>query len=316
MNTKMYVTGRKLAPYLFILPAIALIIVFRIIPIGYSLVLSTLKFNIVNINASTFIGFDNFTKLLSDEYVWASLWNTALYTVGSLLPGLILSLLFAAIICEGWFKLSSISRLLLFVPYILSITISGLIFSYIFQPDFGLLNSWLSALGLPTQQWLGEPKKAMWCIIIMVIWRDLGYRITIWSAGLLSISKEYSEAAHIDGASWLQEFFYVRLPLLKPVTIFLTVLGIIGSFQAFDAVYVVTAGGPARATEVLVFYLWKTAFQKMNMGYASAMAWLLFIILIVFTIIQLKLTDSEGMGKNAKNAKNTSTQLKMTDSKG
>lgn len=109
----------------------------------------------------------------------------------------------------------------------------------------------------------------------------------------MGISKEYTEAAKIDGASWLQELWHVRLPLLRPVTMFLTVLGAISAFQAFDAVYVMTAGGPANRTKVFVYYLWETAFNKMNLGYAAAMAWLLFIILVMLTLFQLKIQDKE-----------------------
>jgi len=171
--------------------------------------------------------------------------------------------------------------------------ISGLVWSYIYQPDFGILNLILRTLHLPEQKLLGQPKMAMWAVIIMVVWRDLGYRVTIWSAGILSISKDYTDAARIDGASWLQEILFIKLPLLKPVAMFLTVLGIIGSFQAFESVYVLTSGGPARGTEVIVYNLWRMAFANNNIGYASAIAWLLFVILISFTLFQIKLLYGE-----------------------
>ena len=284
---------RKVAPYMFITPILVLICIFKVVPIGYSFWLSVMKYNIINPKTSTFVGLANFTKMFGDEYLWKSLINTVYYVVGTLGIGILLSLILALLICEPWFRFQGATRALLFVPYIMSMVISGLVWSYIYQPDFGILNTFLGALHLPEQRLLGEPKMAMWAVIIMVVWRDLGYRITIWSAGILSISRDYTEAARIDGASWMQEVLFIKLPLLRPVAMFLTVLGIIGSFQAFESVYVLTAGGPARATEVIVYNLWKEAFTKSNIGYASAMAWLLFVILISFTMLQMKLLYGE-----------------------
>lgn len=283
----------QIAPYLYLLPAITIILTFRILPIFYSAWLSFMKYNIVNPSMSKYIGLDNFAKIFRDGFVWNGLVSTLYYAAGTLMIGLLLSLVFAILICEPWFKFSGIVRSALFVPYILSIVITGLIWSYMYQPSFGLFNTILIKLGLPEQRWTADLHQAMPCIIAMVVWRDLGYRITIWSAGLMSISREYLEAARIDGATWLQELWYIRLPLLRPVTMFLTVLGAIGAFQAFDAVYVMTAGGPANRTKVFVYYLWETAFTKMNLGYASAMAWLLFFILVALTLIQLKIQDRE-----------------------
>lgn len=283
----------KLAPYLFIFPSILIIVVFRIFPIFYSAWLSFMKYNIVNPSLSKFVGFANFAKIARDSFVWNGLASTLYYAAGTLFIGLFLSLLFSLLICEPWFKRAGTVRAVLFIPYILSIVITGLIWSYMYQPSFGLFNYILNALGLPSQRFTADLYQAMPSIIVMVVWRDLGYRITIWSAGLLSISKEYLEAARIDGATWWKELWYIRLPLLRPVTMFLTVLGAIGAFQAFDAVYVMTAGGPANRTKVFVYYLWETAFNKMNLGYAAAMAWLLFIILVSLTLIQLKIQDKE-----------------------
>ncbi len=283
----------KIAPYVYVFPAIAIIMVFRILPIFYSAWLSFMKYNIINPSQSKFVGLDNFTKIFRDSFVWNGLISTIYYALGTLIIGLLLSLLFAILICEPWFKFAGTIRSALFVPYILSIVITGLIWSYMYQPSFGLFNTILIKLGLPEQRWTADLKQAMPSIIAMVVWRDLGYRITIWSAGLMGISKEYTEAARIDGATWLQELWHIRLPLLRPVTMFLTVLGAISAFQAFDAVYVMTAGGPANRTKVFVYYLWETAFNKMNLGYASAMAWLLFIILVTLTLVQLKIQDRE-----------------------
>jgi len=231
--------------------------------------------------------------MIGDEFLWRSLLNTTYFTLGSLTIGLLLSLVMSFILCEAWFKFSGVARALLFVPFIMSIVIAGLIWSFIFQIDFGLLNSILRLLGLPQQRFLADTSLAIWAVIIVAIWRDLGYMITIWSAGILSISKDYLEAGRIDGANRMQEILYIRLPMLKPVATFLIVLGVINSFQVFDVVYVMTFGGPARSTEVLIYYLWNMAFRDFNISYAAAISWLLFAILIIFTLIQVKLFKAE-----------------------
>ena len=286
-------TPRKAAPYVLIAPALLILLVFNVIPIFYSIWLALIKYNVVMPDKSQFVGLDNFAKLFRDEFLWRNTGNTFIYAVGTLVPGLVLSFIFALLICEPWFRFQGTTRSLLFIPSIISIAICGLIWSYIFQPDFGILNRILLFLHLPEQKLLGQPKYAMWAVNIMVIWRDLGYRITFWSAGILSISSEYTEAAHIDGATWFQELIYVRLPLLRPILVFLSVLGVIGSFQAFDAIYALTSGGPAGSTEVLVFYIWKVAFGQNNLGYASAIAWFMFIFLIFFTILQMRIFQSD-----------------------
>ena len=283
----------KLAPYIFVFPAILVIIVFRILPMFYSAQLSLMRFDVINPANSTFIGLANFQRLIRDEHVIRGLRNTAYFAFGTLIPGLILSLILSIIICEKWFKLGSSVRSMLFVPFVLSVTITGLIWQFLYSPTFGLFNSILEFFGLPPQLWLAHTRTAMPSVILMVVWRDLGFRVTIWCAGLLSISPEYTESARIDGANWLQELFYVRLPLLKPVIMFLTVLGMIGAFQAFESIWVMTGGGPARSTEVLVTIIWRTAFRDLNMGYASAIAWLLFVIIMILTLIQMKVQDKE-----------------------
>ena len=280
-----------MSPYVFLLPTIILILVFRLIPIGYSFWLSLMRYDIINPVKSVFIGLDNYARMLRDEFLWRSLINTVFFTFGSLTIGLFLSLVISFVICEAWFKFQGLTRSLLFIPFIMSVVVSGLIWSYIFQIDFGLLNSILRVLGLPGQQLMASRSTAMWAVIIVTVWRELGYRITIWSAGILSASYELIEAARIDGANRLEEILYIRLPLLKPVALFLVVLGIINSFQVFDLVYIMA--GPARSTEVAVYYLWNTAFRDHNIGYSAAISWLLFAILITFTLLQVKIFKTE-----------------------
>lgn len=281
-------TKKKLTPYLFIAPSMMILLIFCVLPIFISAYLSLVDFKVINPAASKFVGLANFKKLFRDPFVKEALLNTFYYGFASVLPGLAISLAFALLITEKWFTWEKPFRTIVFIPYILSMTICAMVWSWLYSPTLGLFNYFLSLLGLPTQKFLGDPRSAMNCIVIMVIWKSLGYNVTIWSAGLLSLPTENREAARIDGANWIQELWYIRLPQLKPVTMFLTMLGFIGSFQSFDAIYMMTDGGPLRSTQVIVYYLWKTGFEDLKMGYASAMAWLLFIILIGLTVLQAK----------------------------
>jgi multiple sugar transport system permease protein len=280
---------RYVPPYIFIAPALVLLVIFRLLPIIQSAQLSLTEFKIINPALSTFVGLKNYAQLIQDKYVGEALLNTLYYSVGSVVPGLFLSLLVALIITEHWFKFQHFARVIFFLPTILSLTIAGLIFSWMYHPSFGLFNFILHTVGLRDVQWLGDPHIAMMSVIFMVVWRNLGYSITIWSAGILAVPMEYRDAARIDGASWFKEFWYIRFPILRPVLLFLAVLGFLGSFQGFESIYVLTNGGPVNTTRTIVLYLYQIAFQKYEMGYASAIAWLTFLILIGLTYVQFRL---------------------------
>ncbi len=283
----------KSTPILFIFPALLVLIVFRIVPIFQAAWLSLMDYSVVNPSASKFIGFDNFRKLFSDRFILPDLWHTVEYSIGTVIFGLLISFLLSLILTESWFRLANGCRAILFLPYIISFTITGMLWAYIYNPTFGLLNYALSAFGIPPQPWLGDPSTAMLCIVIMSIWKSLGYNVIIWTAGITSISTEYRDAAKVDGANYWQELIHIRIPLLRPVITFLLILGFIGSFQSFDAVYVMTLGGPVRSTEVIVFYLWKIAFKEYNFGYAAAISLLVFVILVILSLIQFKFLGKE-----------------------
>ncbi|MFC4306656.1 carbohydrate ABC transporter permease [Cohnella boryungensis] len=276
-------------PYFFLAPSLIILCVFTVYPILQAVRLSFLDYNFVNPDQSEYIGLENFKELFaSDRYFWPSLGQTVYYSFGSLIPALLLSLVISLIITESWFAMQKAMRVFYFLPVILSITIAGLIFSWIYNPDFGVLNYALSLVGLEPQSWLGNPKLAMVSIIMMVIWKTLGYNITVWSAGLLAMPGAVREAAKIDGANYWRELYHIRLPLMKPIIMFLMILGLIGAFQSFDAIYVMTQGGPMHKTQVVGYYIWQAAFRDMRIGYASSISWVLFVILIGFTMLQFR----------------------------
>jgi len=284
---------KKIIPYLFIAPSLTVLLIFAIMPIFQSISLAFMDYKIIDVSKSVFVGLENFKRLIADRYIWNALYNTVFFSIGTVFTGMLISLAITLVITESWFKFQAFARGIIFIPFVLSMTIVGLIWSWLYTPSFGLLNYVLRFFGVPPQQFLGDPRIALLCVIIVVVWKGLGYSITIWCAGILGISTEYREAARVDGASWIQELLYIRLPLLKPVILFLMVMGFIGSFQSFDIIYVMTRGGPMRRTEVIVYYLWYNAFQRYEISYASAIAWLIFIILIVLSLFQFKLLGKE-----------------------
>ena len=272
--------------YLFIAVPTLLVLIFRFIPVFVSFQLSFLDYDIIN--PSKFVGIKNYSTLMDDKIFWLSLKNVFYYVAGTIPVSIILGLLLAVAVYAKWFKGREIMRAIYFIPVIISMTVVSLVFSWIYNPSYGMLNLILSSLGLPTVLWLG-PKLAMPMVIIMSIWKNLGYYMVIYLAGLTSIPPQLYEAAELDGATKFQQFKSVTIPLLIPVTSFLSVLGIIGAFQVFDQIYVLTSGGPMYKTSIIIYYIWQNAFQLLKMGYASAIAWILFLIMFSLTLIQFKL---------------------------
>jgi multiple sugar transport system permease protein len=184
-------------------------------------------------------------------------------------------------------------RTLYFLPSVTSFVAIALVWMWIYHPSFGAANFFLNLVGLPPLQWLNSAQTAMISIIIFSVWLGLGYQMVIFLAGLQGIPDELYEAALIDGASGWKRFWRITLPLLKPTTFFILVTSLIGSFQVFTSVYVMTGGGPVRSTDVVVYHIYQAAWEQLRMGYASAMSWVLFIIIMIATWVQFKLMGRE-----------------------
>jgi len=180
-------------------------------------------------------------------------------------------------------------RLLYFLPSISSFVAISMVWQWIYNPEFGLLNYLLSLFKIPPQRWLSDPKTAMLSIIIMTVWMNLGYQMVIYLAGLKGIPSYLYEVAALDGANSWQKFWHITLPMLQPTTVFLLITSIIGSFQVFTPIYVMTRGGPAGATNVFVYHIYNTAWKGFRMGYASAQSWFLFMLIFVASFIQFRL---------------------------
>jgi multiple sugar transport system permease protein len=234
----------------------------------------------------SFLGLDNFRDMVQDDLFWTSLANTAYYTVIAV-PVQLAAALLAALAVNVRLKAVNVYRTLLYLPSITPSVASALLWTWIFNPDFGLANAFLELLHLPRSQWIYDPATAKPAFILLSIW-GIGPQMIIFLAGLQSVPDTLHEAAAIDGANGWERFRFVTLPMLSPVIFFSVIVGIIGSFQVFNAAFIMTQGGPANATLFYVLYLYRKAWESLEMGYASALAWVLFLIILAFTLIQFR----------------------------
>ena len=282
--------GRRVSPtpYLFLLPALVLFLVFRVYPLvnGFWLSFTSAR---LGRTQYTFVGLSNYEKLLSDDRFLLSLINTAYYTVASTLPILALPLLLAVLLNRG-VAFKALLRGAFFFPFTLSVVTVGLTWLWLLDPVVGPFNYYMRRLGLPMPSLLAEPGTAMWGIVLTSVWWVTGYYLVIYLAGLQDIPRHLYEAAAIDGASGWRSFWSITVPLLRPVFLFVFVIHIIGSFQIFGQVFVMTQGGPGDATRTVVQHLYETAFQSLfAFGSASAMAWVLFAVILVFSLLQFRI---------------------------
>jgi multiple sugar transport system permease protein len=277
-----------LTPWLFLAPGLLLFVGFRVYPLLDGLYLSFTNARLGRAEYA-FVGLANYARLLEDTRFHVSLWNTAFYTVASTLPILAIPLLLAVLLDRG-IPLRTLLRSAFFFPFSLSVVTVGLTWRWVLDPVVGPFNYYLKAIGVPARSWLTDPATAMWGIILTTVWWVTGYYLVIYLAGLQDIPPELYEAAAIDGASGWRRFWSITLPLLRPVLLFVLVTHVIGSFQIFGQVYILTNGGPGDATRTVVQHLYETAFQNFfHFGSASAMAWVLFTIIVGFSALQFRL---------------------------
>lgn len=237
------------------------------------------------------VGISNYQSLINDEVFWKVLWNTIYYTLGTVPIGIIISLLLAIALNQK-IKGIKIFRTAYFLPVISSAVAVAVVWQWVYNPEFGLLNYLLSFVGIEGPNWLTSKNWAMPAVIITGIWKNLGFNMLLFLAGLQGIPEVYYEAARIDGANWWNQFKNITIPLLSHTTFFVVIMSVINSFQVFDQIYIMTGGGPARSTSVMVHYLYQNAFEYFKMGKASAIAYILFILVFFATLIQFKRSKS------------------------
>ncbi len=270
-----------------LVPAFLFYAILRFYPLGYAFYMSLHDWQLFN-PIRPFVGLQNYAAILSDPLFRKILTNTLYYAVGTSVILTVLPLLLSLVL-NPIGRGSTLFQLLYFLPAVTSTIAISTIWLWIYQPSFGILNQLLGLLNLPQSPWLTAPDSAMPAIILMSVWGGVGFNLIIFLAGVRGIPTMYYEAAAIDGASGIQQFRHITVPLLSPVITFVLVTGMIGGFNVFQQVYLMTQGGPLDATRVLALYIYQTAFQDMAMGRAASMSFILFAIVIVFTVVQLRL---------------------------
>jgi sn-glycerol 3-phosphate transport system permease protein len=280
-------------PYLLLLPTVVFVAVFTAWPTLRALQQSFYlqRLNIARYREPTFIGLGNYADLLADERFLQVLKNTALYVLGTVPVSLVLGFLFALLVNR---KLRGISwaRLSFFHPTILPMVSAATIWMFFFTPDYGLFNTALSALGYGgPQNWTANPDLALISVMIVAIWKNAGYYMIFYLAGLQNLPGEVFEAAALDGANWWQTLWRITFPLLRRTTLFISTIAFIGAFQTIDHIFVLTNGGPSRASTVLLFELWQVRFEYQDVGKAAAITVILIAVLLVFTITNFVLSE-------------------------
>ena len=280
------------AAYLFLTPALTAIFVFFFIPVIAAFVISFTDFDIYALNSygnSRFIGLKNYINLFNDPLFWTSLKNTFYFVLVAGPLSIAVSLSAAILLSSKLIKLKPLFRLTYFIPVVTTLVAVAIVWRFIYHPKFGLLNYFLSFFGINEIDWLGDPFWAMPAIIIMAVWKNFGYNMIIFIAGLQNIPEDLYEAAMIEGANGWQRFKSITLPMLAPTTLFVSIITMIGFFQLFAEPYVMTQGGPLNSTLSIVQYMYQEGFRWWNMGYSTAIAFVLFIIIFIGTLIQFKL---------------------------
>ncbi len=273
---------------LFLLPSVSIFAVFVYYGLGFNIYLSFTSWNFLS-KAKNFIGLTNYQRMLSDHRFWEIIGNTTYYALGTVIFSLLLGLIFALLLNQK-IPGRGLFRTLIFSPYITTTAAVAVLWIWIFDPNYGLINYGLQLIGISGPRWLTDTMWAMPALLIMNTWRTAGYTMVIFLAGLTAIPREYYEAAEIDGAGRFQKFINITLPLLSPTTFFLVVTSLLSAFQVFDQVAVMTQGGPVTATKVINYAIYTEAFVSFRAGYAAALATVLFIILFIITIFQLRLS--------------------------
>lgn len=274
---------------LLISPNMALLAAFTFWPMIYNAYLSTMSWNFLS-PIRRFVGLRNYETVLSSEIFRIVVINTAVFTVVSVAVTMVLGLGLALLLNQP-LRWRSGARAVLFAPTVLSGAAIAIVWIYIFDPRFGLLAQFLGWFGIVSPNWLADPNWAMPALLIVYIWKNAGYAVVIYLAGLQTIDRTLYEAARIDGAGPWEQFWYVTLPGLSPISFFLLVTSILACFQAFDIIQVMTDGGPVNATNMLVYHLYERGFIQSQAGPAGVVAMVMFVIMLVLTILQLRFIE-------------------------
>ena len=274
--------------YLFIFPILLVFGVFRIYPSLQTLLYSFFDINLIARTLKP-VGLRNFFLLAHDATFLRAISNTVIFTLYIVVVSTAIGLVLASMFTSRM-RGSSVFKAVYFAPFITSTVAAAVVWTFLYNPRFGLFNAILQLVGLPTRGWISSSKDALTSIIIFSIWKTVGYNMVIFIAGLQNIPDSFHEAAIIDGAGGIRRFFTISIPLVAPTTVFVVMYNTILALKVFDQVFVLTAGGPAESTTVVVLQIYKQAFENYRFGYASSMAFVLFVIIIMATVAQYRLS--------------------------
>lgn len=284
---------RQWTAYLFLAPVLLLFSVFTVFSVGYAFYLSFHQWNILE-PAKPFIGLDNYARLFDDSRFHEAVLNTVYYTAVSV-PLTIGLGLAVALLLNNQIRARGIFRTMFYLPVVTPLVIASIIWKWVYNGDYGLANYYLMKFHLIDEPllWLADKNLAMPSVIITSVWKGVGFAMVVYLAGLQSIPEDYYDAAKIDGATGWRRLRDITIPLLSSTTLFLLVISILGSFQVFTQIFIMTNGGPLGRTRTIVWYIYTTAFKDFNMGYAAAMAFALFAMMLVFTLLQFRFLRRE-----------------------
>lgn len=275
---------RQVTAWLFLAPALLLLVAFTLYPMAQAVYLSLTDYNLIS--AAEWVGLGNYTELFADPAFWNAFWNTIVYAAVVTPTTVALALAFAIMLNQAFFGRTFV-RTAIFLPFIVSLGIIAIAWSFLLDPNIGLLSYWLSRIGIVTEQgWLSDPSFAMPAVMMVGVWKFVGFYMVIYLAGLQSIPGDLYEAAKLDGANAMQRFRSVTFPLLSNQTLLVSVLALIATLQAFDQIYVMTRGGPYFKTETLVMLIYREGFQELRFGYASAISFVLLIFVFILSMVQ------------------------------
>ncbi|MCM3040043.1 sugar ABC transporter permease [Paenibacillus motobuensis] len=280
--------------WLFLTPEIVGMLFLNVFALGFSLYLSLSKWDLLSgVKGIEFTGFDNYVKMFNDPTIIQAVKNNVIYMILTVPIPIAIALVLAVLIHNSVF-FKDYFKVAFFIPYISSIIAVAAVWSALFHPSLGPINQFLMDIGISNPpKWLVDPKTSLLSIAIISSWASLGYTIIIYMAGLTNISNEIYEAAEIDGAGPLKKFFAITVPMLRPTTFFLLITMLIGSFKVFDVIAYLTEGGPNNSSMVLVYRIYEEGFKYHNMGYASAISWLLFAIIGIITALTWKMRNED-----------------------
>lgn len=282
--------NKKIMPWLFIFPFIFLFFIFKLLPILYAAYLSLLEMN--SLVSGDFVGIKNYLTLFKDNEFYLAFMNNTKYMLGTMLTLIPLPLIFAVLLDSKFCKGKKIYKAILFIPSLVSLVIAAAVFRLLlYEGETGIVNSLIGFFGISPKKWLVNPLLTIPSIILISTWRWTGVNIIYFVTGLTGINQELYEAAYIDGANMIQRFFYITIPLLKPIILFVAVLNLIGGYQLFTETYVLWNGGasPGQSALTLAILLYRNAFSYFKMGYASAIGFVMALIILILSLVQFKL---------------------------